>query len=199
MQIWAQSAVSAPIHHHQLQELALGTAPLTDTAYFWQLLIYYPVSLSAAHGAWIAIPDGMSATLCAVRCQSVWPLVHQFIPLMRLHFFRLRPTITSSNLPESASASLFGGSCTTDTILLCNRRVTSRPDSGRHSALFMENVPKVTHTLNSGSNIFIPRCLIHRIVLSAGRNITLLIAGLNGYPVCPPTSRDTHVLSSRRP
>ena len=108
-------------------------------------------------------------------------------------------TITSSYLPESASASLFGGSCTTDTILLCNRRVTSRPDSGRRSALFMENVPKVTHTLNSGSNIFIPRCLIHRIVLSAGRNITLLIAGQNGYPVCPPTSRDTHVLSSRRP
>ena len=79
------------------------------------------------------------------------------------------------------------GSCSTDTILLCNRRVTSRPDSGRRSALLRENVPgTVTHTLNSGSYIFIPRCLHQRKTLSAGRNITLLIAGLNGYSCLSP-------------
>nr|WP_297103337.1 hypothetical protein [uncultured Prevotella sp.] len=44
----------------------------------------------------------------------------------------------------------------------------------------------VTHTLNSGSYIFIPRCLHHRKTLSAGRNITLLIAGLNGYSCLSP-------------
>ena len=79
------------------------------------------------------------------------------------------------------------GSGSTDTILLCNRRVTSRPDSGRRSALLRENVPgTVTHTLNSGSYIFIPRCLHQRKTLSAGRNITLLIAGLNGYSCLSP-------------
>ena len=96
-------------------------------------------------------------------------------------------TAIVSFLPESSWISLFGGSGSTDTILLCNRRVTSRPDSGRRSALLRENVPgTVTHTLNSGSYIFIPRCLHHRKTLSAGRNITLLIAGLNGYSCLSP-------------
>lgn len=44
----------------------------------------------------------------------------------------------------------------------------------------------VTHTMNSVTNVFIPRCRCHRIPLSAGRNITLLIAGLNGYPCLSP-------------
>ena len=180
--------------------LALGTASLTDTSYSWQ---HCHSTVWVAHGRTVVLLHHPDGTVPGFGRRPMSVSVAVGSPVHSSDGTTLLPlasdTITSSNLPESASASLFGGSCTTDTILLCNRRVTSRPDSGRHSALFMENVPKVTHTLNSGSNIFIPRCLIHRIVLSAGRNITLLIAGLNGYPVCPPTSRDTHVLSSRRP
>ncbi|MBQ8158973.1 MAG: hypothetical protein IJ081_08155 [Prevotella sp.] len=40
--------------------------------------------------------------------------------------------------------------------------------------------------MNSVTNVFIPRCRCHRIPLSAGRNITLLIAGLNGYSCLSP-------------
>ena len=72
---------------------------------------------------------------------------------VKSHPFFLLITAIVSFLPESSWISLFGGSGSTDTILLCNRRVTSRPDSGRRSA---------------------------------GRNITLLIAGLNGYSCLSP-------------
>ena len=53
----------------------------------------------------------------------------------------------------------------------------------------------VTHTLNSGSNVFVPRCLNHREALSAGHDLTQLTAVLNDYPACSPTLQDSHVLS----
>lgn len=61
-----------------------GTAPLTDTAHSWHLLMCYPCSFPAAHRAWGTIPDGTSAALVAVRCLSVWPLGRQYFLLMGL-------------------------------------------------------------------------------------------------------------------
>ena len=49
-------------------------------------------------------------------------------------------------LPGKSMNISLRGSCSTDTILLCNRRVTLRPDSGRRSALLRENVPVQSHT-----------------------------------------------------
>ncbi|MBQ8457896.1 MAG: hypothetical protein IJ540_09880 [Prevotella sp.] len=46
------------------------------------MLMCYPVSSPAAHGAWGTIPDGTSAALVAVRCLSVWPLGRQYLHLM---------------------------------------------------------------------------------------------------------------------
>lgn len=100
-------------------------------------------------------------------------------------------------LPESPWISLFGGSCSTDTILLCNRRVTLRPDSGRHFVRYKENVPDgaVTHTFYRNANgvgINTKYCLL------AVTSHSLLL-GWMAIPVCHLTLRDVHGLSWQDP
>ena len=56
------------------------------------LLMCYPGSFPASHGDWGTIPDGTSAACGTVHSLPVWPLSRQYLPLMELHFFRLRPT-----------------------------------------------------------------------------------------------------------
>ena len=146
----------------------VGHLPLLAAANVLSLFI------PGSSGAWGTITDGTSAALVAVCCLTVWPLVRQHKQLIttntinkQQHHHWLISTWKFMHISLRDSGS-------TDTILPNKQRVTSRLVSGRHFTLVTENVPEVTHTVPSGANIFIPRCLHQRKILSAGRKVTLL-------------------------